>query len=117
MPDAAPADSLCVIWTNADREVALNLAFMYAGNAIPKGWWKQVRLIVWGPAQKTLASDPEVQTELYWLADAGVEVLACRQCAENYGLVESLAALGVDVRYTGEPLTRMLKSGWKVLTC
>jgi len=111
-----PGESLCLIWNSADREVALNMVFMYGGNALPTGWWKRVRLIIWGPAQKTLVSDEALQAELYHLADAGVELLACQHCAENYGLVAALRALGVDVHYTGAPLTEMLQTGWKVLT-
>ncbi len=116
MTAARPEDSLCLVWTNADPEVALNMVFMYGANARLQDWWPRVRIIVWGPAQKTLAADPGLQARLPALAEAGVELMACRKCAENYGLAPALAALGLDVQYTGAALTEMLKSGWKVLT-
>lgn len=116
MSTARPEESLCLIWTSADREVALNMVFMYGGNALRGGWWERVRLIAWGPAQKTLLADQGLQAELRVLADLGVELLACQKCADNYGHTDALRALGVDVQYTGAPLTEMLKTGWKVLT-
>ncbi len=109
-------DSLCVIWTNADPEAAMNMALMYAKNSRIHGWWETVRLIVWGPSQKVLAENGMLREELAACAKAGVELYACRACAERYGLAETLEALGVEVLYTGEPLTHMLKTGWSVLT-
>ncbi|EGJ49718.1 hypothetical protein [Desulfocurvibacter africanus] len=38
--DALPSESLCTIWSSADAEVALNMAFMYARNSLFKGWWR-----------------------------------------------------------------------------
>jgi len=109
-------DSLCVIWTSENAETALNMALMYAKNSRLYNWWETVRLIVWGPAQKTLAANGELQNELKACAEAGVELYACRACADRYGLAEILESFGVEVLYTGEPLTHMLKTGWSVLT-
>lgn len=112
----APNESLCVVWTQADKEVAFNMAFMYARNSIPKGWWKRVRLVVWGPTAKLLSEDAELQDHLTDLTKAGVELMACKACADNYGVSDDLAGLGIEVLYVGHTLTEMLKDGWKVLT-
>jgi hypothetical protein len=37
-------------------------------------------------------------------------------CAKNYGVVDALKTLDIDVKGMGEPLSDRLKSGWKVLT-
>ena len=50
------------------------------------------------------------------MQEAGIEVVACRACADAYGVTGTLEALGVEVKYMGEPLTRMLKGDWEVLT-
>jgi hypothetical protein len=57
-----------------------------------------------------------VQAELPRLQDAGVELWACRACAESYGIAGRLETLGLDVLYVGEAVTHMLQSDWKQLT-
>jgi hypothetical protein len=114
--DVAPRDSLVVVWTSADPEVARKMVFMYTQNSRLQNWWGRVRLVVWGPSAPLLAADRELQAELDGLKAAGVELLACKVCADLYGVTDQLQALGIDVIYMGQPLTEMLKSGWTCLT-
>jgi len=107
---------LAVLWTSGDPEVATRVAFMYTLNAKRQGWFDQVTLIVWGPSAKLLAEDGELQGAVKSMAREGIELLACKACAESYGVVDQLGALGVEVKYMGQPLTEMLKGDWKVLT-
>ena len=107
---------LCVVWSSADRVVAKSMVFMYTKNSKLKGWWDQVRLVVWGPSAKLISVDLELQEELEDLKAAGVELLACKACADMQGVTEKLEALGIDVIYMGVPLTEMLKEGWHTLT-
>ena len=109
-------EKLVVIWSSADRNVALSNVFMYTKNSMLRGWWPQVRLVVWGPSAKLLSEDAELQEELELLKDAGVELQACKACADMYGVGDKLEALGIDVIYMGVPLTEMLKEGWTCLT-
>jgi hypothetical protein len=115
-PDNADQPGLVVIWVTRDREAALNMALMYAKNSRLKGWWETVHLVVWGPSARLLTEDAELQAEIEDCKAAGVELLACKACADRYGASEALAAMGLEVVYMGEPLTRYLKHGWKVLT-
>jgi len=109
-------ENLVIIWSTADPEVAQHMAFMYARNAMLRGWFKRVRLIVWGPSARTLRNEGELQELLPKLQEAGVELMACKACAENFGAGDALEYMGLDVRYIGEDLTRMLKEGWVCLT-
>ncbi len=109
-------DNLAVLWVTRDKEAALNMAFMYAKNARLKGWWDQVSLIIWGPSGPALIEDTALQKELKALKEAGVTLQACKACSDRYGISAQLAALGVEVKYMGEPLTHLLKSGAAVLT-
>ena len=109
-------DSLVILWTTRDPEVAKNMVFMYAKNSRLKGWWKEVRLVVWGPSADLMADNLELQTELEELLASGVEVLACRACADRYGVSEKLEELGINVIYMGQPLTDYLKSGLHVIS-
>ena len=110
------ADTLVIIWSSRDREVAKNMVFMYAKNSRLKGWWPAVRLVVWGPSASLIAEDADLQAELEELKQAGVEVLACRACADKYGVAPRLEDLGIKVMYMGQPLTQYLQAGLPVLT-
>ena len=110
------SSKLLVIWSSADREVALYNVFMYTHNAKRRGWWDEVRLLLWGPSDRLVAEDAELQDELRAMMADGVEVMACKACSDRLGTTEALEQLGVNVFYAGTALTEMLKEGWKTLT-
>ena len=109
-------DNLVMIWTTADPETAQFMVFMYARNAILRGWWQRVRLLVWGASTRALSTNPILQEALPALQEAGVEITVCKACADSCNVTSALEALGLDVRYVGEELTQMLKSDWVCLT-
>jgi hypothetical protein len=109
------SDSLVVLWTSGDRDVALNMVFMYTLNAKRRNWWDEVRLIVWGPSSKLLSEDDDLQEVIKQMRETGVILEACKACADNYDVSEKLEDLGIDVRYMGLPLTEYLKEGRSVL--
>jgi hypothetical protein len=111
-----PADHLLIIWTSGDKDVAHKMVFMYAYNAQKNGWWDQVTLLVWGPSAKLCHEDKDIQTTLRKMKEQGVELLACKGCADQYGVSAKLEELGIDVRYTGTYLTDFIKSGKKVIS-
>ena len=117
-PTAPEQDSsrLAVLWTSGDPEVATKVAFMYTLNAKRQGWFDEVTLIVWGPSAKLLSGNTELQEAVADMAGVGVEIVACKACADSYGVSEILEGMGVDVKYMGQPLTEMLKGDWKVIT-
>lgn len=114
--EVAKLSQLMVLWTSADREVALKMVYMYTYNAKKRGWWDQIRFIIWGPSSKLLSVDLELQAEIKKMMEFGVEVLACKACADLYGVSDKLEALGIGVEYMGVPMTDMLKQGWTSLT-
>lgn len=107
---------LVVVWTSGDREVAIKMVYMYTYNAKKDGWWDNIRFIVWGPSSKLLSEDKELQEYTQKMKDVGVEVFACKACADMYGVSEKLEELGLEVKYIGEDLTEMLQGGWTHLT-
>jgi hypothetical protein len=116
MAEPAGDQSLFIIWSSADPEVAHNLAFMYAHNSLARGWWERVRLVIWGPSARLACEDESVADKLRTMMADGVEVWACRACADNYGVSERLEELGAKVVYVGQPVTDMLRQGWRQLT-
>ena len=108
---------LAVLWTSGDRDVALKMVFMYTFYAKERGWWQDIQLIVWGPSSKLLSEDKELQDYIKKMKDKGVEIVACKACADSYGVSGKLEDLGIEVKYMGMPLTELLKSEkWKVVT-
>jgi hypothetical protein len=110
------SDHLLIVWTSGDPDVAHKMVFMYAFNAQKNGWWDQVTLLVWGPSAKLSSEDEEIQTALDKMKEQGVELLACKGCADQYGVSSKLEKLGIEVKYTGTYLTEFIKSGKKVIT-
>lgn len=107
---------LCVVWTSGDPDVARNVCFMYTHAAKRAGWFDVVHLVVWGPSAKLLSENEELQAEVKAMQKSGVVVEACVACAKNYGVVDALKKLDIDVKPMGLPLTERLKGPWKVLT-
>ena len=116
MENANNQDKLAVLWTSADREVALKMVFMYTYNSKLNGWWDDVTLIIWGPSSKLLSMDTELQDYVKKIQKIGVKIQACKACSDMYGVTEKLESLDIEVIYMGEPLTDYLKNGWKVIT-
>lgn len=114
---ASESQNLAVLWTSGDPEVAHRVAFLYTLTAKKENWFEEVQLIIWGPSQRLLIADKEVQAYLKRIQDSGVVVEACVNCAEAYGVVDQLEALGIKVKPMGMPLTRFLKkANWEVIT-
>ena len=112
--DRAPR--LAVVWSSADPDVAHGVCLMYAHAAARNKWFREVRLIVWGPSGRLLARDSKVQAKVKAMARDGVKLQACISCANSLGVTDDLRKLGVEVKGMGKPLTDVIRSGWKVIT-
>jgi len=110
------SDKLIVLWTSGNKEVAVNMVFLYTFNAKKKGWWKEITLIIWGASTRLLSEDKELQDYITRIKDAGVQIEACKVCSDNYGVSDQLEKLGIEVKLMGLPLTEYLKKGNKVIT-
>lgn len=112
----ANEEKLVVVWTSGDRDVALKMVFMYTFNAKKNGWWKDITLLVWGPSAKLLSEDKDLQDYVKKMQDVGVHTVACKACADSYGVADKLTELGVTVRYAGKELTNYIKEKRHVVT-
>lgn len=110
------SDKLLILWTSADIEVAKKMVLLYGSVILPRGYWDEAHLMVWGPSAKLLAENEEVQAMFKTLLETGVKASVCVVCSDDYGVTDPLASLGVEPMHTGELLTEALKSGWKLIT-
>jgi hypothetical protein len=106
---------LFIIATSGDIGVHEKVTFMYAKNAMLKGWMEAVRLIFWGPSQLLLL-DGKFAKNLDELRENNVEFFACKACSDQYKISERLEQLGISVVYVGEMVSQMLEDGWHSLT-
>ncbi len=107
---------LYVLWTNDNPITAEKMVFMYTVNSLIHGWWEKVTLIVWGAPAKLVSEDPDIQNKIREALEAGVHVTACKACADQLGVTETLKQLGIEVKYWGIPLTEILKNGEHLVT-
>lgn len=110
------SSKLFVLWTSADRDVAIKMVYMYTYNAKKNGWWDEVRFVIWGPSSLLLSVDKELQDYIKKMQDEGVIIEACKACADMYDVSDKLSSMGIDVKYMGKPITDMLKSGYASMT-
>jgi hypothetical protein len=107
---------LYVLWTNDNKITAEKMVFMYTINSLIHGWWKKVTLIIWGAPAKLVSEDANIQEKIKEALDAGVLITACKACADELGVTETLEKLKIEVKYWGQPLTEILKSNEHLLT-
>ena len=109
-------EHLHILWTTDNPITAQKMVLMYAGNSLLKGWWEDVTVIIWGAADQLAATDPAIQARMKELQEMGVHFTACKACAEGLGVAKNLKDLGVEVRYWGESLTQLIKSGTPLIS-
>ena len=109
-------EHLYILWTNNDTVTAEKMVFMYGLNDLKRGWWKRVTIIIWGATALLVSENDEIQEKIKELLSSGVAVSACKACADQLGVTESLEEVGIEVKYWGEPLTEILKAGEKLIT-
>ncbi len=110
------ANKLLIIWSTEEIEVANKMVLMYSSVMLPRGYWDEAILMIWGPSARLLASNPQLQDKVKEIAQTGVKLQACIVCTEDYGVSQELKALGVELIHTGEILTHALQNGWKSIT-
>ena len=110
------AKNIFVILSSGDREVALEVGLVYPLNVAKNKWMGEVKVIIFGPSEKVVAYDTEVQGRIKELRDSGVEVMACRWCADRMNITSRLENIGIKVIYVGSVISQLLKDGWASLT-
>jgi hypothetical protein len=107
---------LYVLWTNDNPITAEKMVFMYTINALKNGWWENITLIIWGAPTKLVSEDIAIQKRIKEALDAGVHITACKACADQLGVTETLENLNIEVKYWGVPLTEILSENERLLT-
>ena len=113
---AEPSDTLVVLWSSGDPEVAEKACLMYTHAAKKYKWFNEVILVVWGPSEKLLAENAMLKKKVAQMQEDGVIVEACVACANMYNVTDELKVCEVDVKGMGVPLSKYLKRGYKMVS-
>jgi len=57
-----------------------------------------------------------IQEKIKEALNAGVHITACKACADQLGVTDILEKMNIEVKYWGEPLTEIVKTGATLLT-
>lgn len=109
-------NKLLIVWSSQDIEVANKLVLLYSGVILPRAYWDEAILMIWGPSAKLLSENEALQKKVQEISKTGVKLQACVVCTDDYGVSDTLASLGVELTHTGEMLTHALQNDWKVIT-
>jgi hypothetical protein len=105
---------ILVIIATADP-VKAEAGMMYAVNSLKHGWMDDVKLVFFGPAEKALLGDPDMQELLLEFHRQDRTAVACRFLAERDGNATGLDELGLDVQYVGSLISGYIKDGYTPL--
>ena len=110
-------NKLLIVWSSGEKEVAKKLILLYGSVILPRGYWDEATIMLWGPSAQLLAQDAELQKQFKVVQDTGVKFNACVVCTDDYGVSDKLKELGVELIHTGEMLTEALQGDeTKVIT-
>lgn len=107
---------LLIIWSTEEIEVAKKMVLLYSSVILPRQYWDEAVLMIWGPSARLLSENADLQEKVKEIASTGVKLQACVVCTDDYGVSDKLREFGVELTHTGETLTEALQSDWKVIT-
>jgi len=99
-----------VIISTAEREKAL-VGVMYATNALKNKWLEDVKVFFFGPFEKLVAEDKEIQAIVAPLLEYQTPV-ACMFISDRDNVSASLHTLGYDVSYIGSEISAYIEEGY-----
>ncbi len=104
------SQKVLIILSTAEKEKAL-VGILYATNALKNEWLTDVKLCFFGPFEKLLAEDEEVQVHVANLAEYQAPV-ACKFVSDMHGVSEQLTTLGIQTDYVGKMISDYLNDGY-----
>ena len=111
-------ENLLLIISTDNVESMMKFPLLYGGVSIPRGYWKRVHIMFWGPSIKQAKSNIEIRKKVIDMKHDGVEFSSCIVCAEDYNAKDELEAIGIECIHTGDLLNEALQNDkkWATLT-
>ena len=109
------SDKLAVILVSSDRKV-LEMGLIYAKNVVSRGWMSDMKLFFFGPAEVTIATDPDLKEIVAEIIQGGTVPRACKWCSDKYAVSGMLEEMGCVVEFIGEPVSLAIREGYTPMT-
>jgi hypothetical protein len=100
---------LLVVWKSNDYR---NIDFFitpFALNSKKLEWFNDVEVLIWGASADYCKASRKSQNVIKEMIAIGIEVRACKFCADKVFATKRLEKIGVNVMYTGEYLSNRLQ--------
>ena len=104
--------SKLVIIVSQAEENAIWTGIFLAIKGTRNDFMDDIRLVLWGPSEKVIAENQELQQMIKEYLALGKTVWACKTCSDRYGVTEAMLKLGCEVDYVGSLVTGWLKQGF-----
>ena len=104
------SNKVVIIISTAEKEKALT-GLMYGTNALKKNWLEDVKIILFGPIEKAITEDSELQEAIKKYQEFQSPV-ACKLISDNEGISNNLESLGYQLDYVGTTISDYIKDGY-----
>ena len=105
------SSKLVIIVNQSDEDVIWTGLFA-AIKCTKNSFMDDIRLVLWGPSERVIANNQELQDMVKEYLALEKPVWACKTCSDRYGVTEAMEALGCTVDYMGSFVTGLLKQGF-----
>ena len=68
-------NKLLIIWSTSEIEVAKKMILLYGSVILPRNYWDEAHIMIWGPSAKLLAENVELQEMVAKVVSYWCEVL------------------------------------------
>jgi hypothetical protein len=110
------ANKIFIMLASESKDVALEMALFYPYTLAKEKYMDEVKVILFGPSEKLVARDKNVQKRIKRLQEIGVSISACKYCSDRMGVSDKLEKLGITVEYVSEKTAQLIKDGWASLS-
>ena len=111
--------NVVIVIQSADPE-AIFFGLLYADRAMKHQWMDNVKVVFWGPAEKTLAGLPDDSDQkklIKGIIERGgksARIWCCKACSDRYGVTEQMEKLGFEVFHVGNATSYLMKLGYRM---
>ena len=105
------ADKVVVILASRDRDV-LRWGLQYSWRSIESKYLEDVKVVAFGPSEKVITQDPDLQEIIKRIQDLGKVVSACKACSDEEGVSDQLSEMNIEVEYVGSVIGKLIREGY-----
>ena len=111
--------NVLIMLQSGDPELIFH-GVQFAERAIVNQWMDNVKIVLWGPAEKTIAGlppDNEIMVlikKIQSYPGKHNRILCCKACSDRYGISDKMLKLGFEVVHVGDITSNYLKLGYRM---